>query len=74
VYFNWQQGQGELELIQFANDCDFALDDLYNKSASSGDECARFCRDEEQCTHFTYSTFYGNYGLSTKNDDRDQFK
>jgi len=60
--FNWKQGQGHLELIQLANDCDFARDDLYNKTASSGDECARLCRDDKRCTHFTYSTFYGEFG------------
>ncbi len=58
---DWKDGQGELEKIQMANDCDFAFDDLYNKSASSGDECAKFCREEKRCTHFTYSTFFGKY-------------
>ena len=53
---NWKRGEGELEKIQLANDCDFVFDDLYNKSASSGDECAKFCRDDKRCTHFTYST------------------
>jgi hypothetical protein len=56
----WKHGEGELEKIQMANDCDFLLDNLYNKPASSGDECAKICRSEKRCTHFTYTTYYGN--------------
>jgi hypothetical protein len=50
---------GPISDIKLADNCDFGGNDLYNKSATSGDECAQLCRDEKRCTHFTYSTFYG---------------
>jgi hypothetical protein len=50
---------GPIGDIKLADNCDFGGNDLYNKSATSGDECAQLCRDEKRCTHFTYSTFYG---------------
>ncbi len=54
---DWKDlGRGD---IQFADGCDFGYNDMYNKTSSSGEECAQFCIEEDRCTHFTYSTLYG---------------
>ncbi len=34
--------------------CDFVEDAYTNVSASSGKECAKLCRKDKGCTHFTY--------------------
>ena len=45
--------------IELADMCDFGGNDLYSKAATSGEECAQYCKNEDRCNHFTYSTVYG---------------
>ena len=55
--FDWKDlGSGN---IQLAHGCDFSYNDLYNQTSSSGEECGQFCIQDDQCTHFTYSTLFG---------------
>ena len=44
--------------LNWANSCDFALNDLSNVLTSS-DRCGPICRSTSGCTHFTWTNYLG---------------